>query len=83
MLPLPQGHLTLNPTLLGEYAMNCRAYAKAFHNMQGNGVPQGTQHQDAWSHSLGEGSGVLCVWGGGGGGSSVFGNTVCMYVLVV
>ena len=29
MLPLPQGHLTLNPALLGECAMNCRAYAKA------------------------------------------------------
>ena len=43
---------------------------------------KGTQHQDAWSHSLGEGSGVLCV-GGWGGGSSVFDNTVCTYVLVV
>ena len=31
MLPLPQGHLTLNPALLGECAMNCRAYAKALH----------------------------------------------------
>ena len=31
MLPLPQGHLILNPALLGECAMNCRAYAKALH----------------------------------------------------
>ena len=31
MLPLPQGHLTLNPALLGECAMNCRAYTKALH----------------------------------------------------
>ena len=31
MLPLLQGHLTLNPTLLEECAMTCGAYTKALH----------------------------------------------------
>ena len=78
MLPLPQGHLTLNPALLGECAMNCRAYAKSFHNMQETRVPQGTQHQDhGVTHRV---RGVVCCLGGRGG-NSVFGNTVCVYLL--
>ena len=60
MLPLPQGHLTLNPALLGECAMNCQAYTKALHYMQRTGVPQdyGVTHRVRGA--------VCCVVGRGG-----------------
>ena len=50
---------------LGECAMNCRAYAKALHYMQGTGVPQETQHQDHGVAHRVRGV-VCCVWGGRG-----------------
>ena len=31
MLPLPWSYMTLHPALLGECAMNCRAYTMALH----------------------------------------------------
>ena len=68
MLPLPEGHLTLNSALLGgchELPDICQGRSS------GTGVLQGTQH-----HSSGEGRWVLCVCEG----QEVFGNTVRIHV---